>query len=69
MSRRRTDVLRYAEALGYVDEGLSGRGHRRLRHRHTGNLVFVSSTPDSRTTVTKTKALLKRKARSRKAAS
>lgn len=45
MSRRLTDLLRYAAKLGYVHAGYTGSGHRKLRHRRTGQLVIVPSTP------------------------
>ena len=44
MSRRRTEVLRYARTLGYEHRGKTGGQHLRLWHPKAGT-VFVASTP------------------------
>lgn len=63
MSRRLTDLLRYAARLGYVDEGTTKGGHRRLWHRRTGRHVVVPSTPGYGRSVANSRALLRRVAR------
>lgn len=67
MSRRLSDILDYAESLGYVDEGKTSGGHRRLRHRGTRRLVIVPDTPGRGRAVANAWAQLKRNARSEEA--
>jgi hypothetical protein len=42
------DFIKAAAALGFVVDGYDGRGHRKFRHRATGEIVRVSATPGDR---------------------
>lgn len=63
MTRRATEVLRYAHRLGYEHQGLTRGGHHRLWHP-TAGLVFLASTP-GRTSLGNAKSMLRRLARRR----
>lgn len=38
-------MLEWAKKHGFLDEGLGGGGHRRLRHERSGQVVFLPNTP------------------------